>query len=360
MWCSVLGKELQLKWRSIRDAFVRYNRASKKTKSGDPATNTRKYIYARQLEFLLLVPSCNETEDSLAKESLEGNELIQENREEAQDFNDQHSYVSNEPSTSTMYRRKKKNMEEKLGTYMEVMSRQSEATMSQQKDDDYNFLLSILPIMKKLSDVEKLKCRCDIMQLLMRYTTQSQYVVQPTPVNIQFASPQHFEPNMSGLTHEKNLFYNQQHQMIHQPPLSQYQGAVNNRPFEIPPNSQYQTPVSHKTSLLAIATNQPPVQTQTSASYSQSLLQTSTTQLQTTTGNENYEMLKPPSSQVKTTPRYKRQKIVDPTTVTETVTCTEDILQGTCTLDKEQSEITYFSPSSIDSELSNCDSLLSL
>lgn len=36
-----------------KDDFVRYNRATKKTKFGDPATNSRKYIYANQLEFLL-------------------------------------------------------------------------------------------------------------------------------------------------------------------------------------------------------------------------------------------------------------------------------------------------------------------
>lgn len=162
----------------------------------------------------------------MTNQSLEGNNINEENREEAQNIDDENPYASNEPSTSTIYRRKKKNLEKKLGTYMEVMSKQSEATMSQQKDDDYNFLLSILPIMKKLSDVDKLKCRCDIMQLLMKYTTQSQFGVQPTAVNVQFASSktstQHFEPNMSGLTHDKNLFYNQQHQMTHQPPLLQY------------------------------------------------------------------------------------------------------------------------------------------
>lgn len=322
LWCFVLGKELQLKWRSLRDAFVRNNRASKKTKSGDPATNPKKYIYARQLEFLLQVPSSNETEDSLEQKSLEGTERIQEGSERAQDFN--YRQIHDEPSASTVYRKSKKNLDEKLGKYMEVMSKQCESSISQQKDDDYNFLLSILPIIKKLSDAEKLQCRCDIMQILMKYTAQSQVRVQPTAANIYFPihqnSTRYFDPGMSSFTHEQNLVYNQPHGMVHQ--------------------MEYQTPG----------------QTATFTSKSQKTPAPSTVLPQSTSWNEKSSTPKHLSTYVDTTPRCKRQKKDDLGTARETTTCSDYIVEETCTFDEEQD---IFSPLSVGSE-SNNDSLLSL
>lgn len=38
--CSVSDKELKLKWKSIKHTFLPYNRAYKKIKSCDPASNT--------------------------------------------------------------------------------------------------------------------------------------------------------------------------------------------------------------------------------------------------------------------------------------------------------------------------------
>ncbi|KAJ8887340.1 hypothetical protein PR048_013555 [Dryococelus australis] len=60
------GKELQLKFRSIRDTFVSNHRAVPKKMSGDAAKNIQVYVYARQLDFLTKNPNHNETEDSFA------------------------------------------------------------------------------------------------------------------------------------------------------------------------------------------------------------------------------------------------------------------------------------------------------
>jgi hypothetical protein len=60
------------------------------------------------------------------------------------------------------------------------MTKQTPELLSIQMDEDYNFLLSILPTMKQFCEMDKLKLRCEILQLVMKYKEQSKCGVQPT------------------------------------------------------------------------------------------------------------------------------------------------------------------------------------
>ena len=47
------GKELMKKWKTLRDNFVRDYRLQSQTKSGEPASKKKRYIYFDQLLFLI-------------------------------------------------------------------------------------------------------------------------------------------------------------------------------------------------------------------------------------------------------------------------------------------------------------------
>ncbi|KAK7068460.1 hypothetical protein SK128_022615 [Halocaridina rubra] len=62
-----IGKELQSRWKSIRDAYIRNCRILKdESKSGSEAVKTHRYIFAEQLSFLGKVGEYRGTTDTLA------------------------------------------------------------------------------------------------------------------------------------------------------------------------------------------------------------------------------------------------------------------------------------------------------
>ncbi|XP_054269575.1 uncharacterized protein LOC128990936 [Macrosteles quadrilineatus] len=169
-------KELQLKWKNIRDGYMR-NLKRQKQKSSDGTKGGRQYVYAKQMEFLKNTLSISLAEDFSASDFLQSDVFV--NIEEPQIANS-NTELHRAPSASTVYRKSRKHLEENIQKCMSVMTKQTEETLTQEKDDDYNFLLSILPTIKKFSDIDRLKLRCDILQLIIKYKEQSTSTVQPT------------------------------------------------------------------------------------------------------------------------------------------------------------------------------------
>lgn len=153
----------------MRYAYVR-NLRKQHNKSGDATKNTKQCICARQMQFLKQVLSHNQTEDSIANQYTNPDEATEGRAiENGEDSNTQQG-----SSASTAFRRRKKSLEDNLEKYMAVVTKRSEASISLQKDEDYNFLLSTLLTIQQFNGMDKLKFRCDVMQLMMKYKEKSQ------------------------------------------------------------------------------------------------------------------------------------------------------------------------------------------
>ncbi|CAH1112576.1 unnamed protein product [Psylliodes chrysocephalus] len=97
----------------------------------------------------------------------------------------QQYHVTNKPTeiqdqtsaTSTIFRRKRKRLEEKLETYIDNYQL-PKAQTNEERSDDMDFFRSLLPIIAPLTMSQKIKVRMEIMKLLLSYTDT------PVPQNI--------------------------------------------------------------------------------------------------------------------------------------------------------------------------------
>ncbi|KAK9694919.1 Alcohol dehydrogenase transcription factor Myb/SANT-like [Popillia japonica] len=231
-------KQLQDKWKHIRDGYVRSLKIQK-TKSGQARRKTKTYLFAEHLQFLkniqprstessveeILPDNNSEThnidEDERNNEGSEkdGEETGEQNEEilpdnnsethnidedernnegsekdgeetgEQNGFNEATPNHTSTNATTTAHTRKRKRLEEKLETYYIDNYQQPKPPTKEENSDDMQFFRSLLPILTPLSMFQKLKVRMAIMNLLLPYTVSqniltlnpSDAFVQPTP-----------------------------------------------------------------------------------------------------------------------------------------------------------------------------------
>jgi hypothetical protein len=99
------GKDLQVKWKSIRDAYIRSIKIQNK-KFGDATAKTKKYVYAKQMEFLNKTLSHNRTEDSNANSANDSPLPDMAGPEGSQNIQDLN--LATQQTPSTVYRRSRK------------------------------------------------------------------------------------------------------------------------------------------------------------------------------------------------------------------------------------------------------------
>ncbi|XP_028136291.1 uncharacterized protein LOC114331031 [Diabrotica virgifera virgifera] len=169
---QAISKAVQVKWKSLRDAFIRSIRQAKGKKT---------YVHAKQLGFLRKVMiDSNQTERSLPSTSRES----QGDTDVSNDPNDLQStpsYVENTEldsqretgrtrSRSDVNRRKKSSLESKLLKYIDSQNRQLSVIQSQpQETDDMAFFRSLQPSLDILTLNDKLNFRIEVMELLGRH-----------------------------------------------------------------------------------------------------------------------------------------------------------------------------------------------
>nr|CAH7729492.1 unnamed protein product [Callosobruchus chinensis] len=161
---AIQCKDVQTKWKSLRDRHIRYMRENRTPKSGSAAKSKKTYIYAKHLDFLRSNMAHNITEDSQCDqtEPVDGAQTASGNDVEG-----------TPPSTSTQYRRKMANLEDKLEKYMDSVSRR-EAVMQREEDEDLAFFRSLLSTVKRLPVGEKLQFQSDVLHLLITYNNKIQ------------------------------------------------------------------------------------------------------------------------------------------------------------------------------------------
>ncbi|XP_027226862.2 uncharacterized protein [Penaeus vannamei] len=150
---SNLGKEIQARWKSIRDSYIKDCRKVR-SEAATGAPPSRRYIFFEQLSFLNKVigrkaasgglpspPSPDATEDAPQK-ALNGDS-------------------SSEPSV-------KKKRRQGLDPEAGCPSEDRLQCQLQQPDDDRDFFMSMLPAVRTLSEDQKLSFRIHILQTLQR------------------------------------------------------------------------------------------------------------------------------------------------------------------------------------------------
>ncbi|XP_021929936.1 uncharacterized protein LOC110834764 [Zootermopsis nevadensis] len=94
-----IGSKFMKRWKGIKDTFTK--REKKQTKSGQGANSARRYIYARQLSFLLKTVDPGPTQTSVDDEVVAGSESLEEmdtTAETSTAENDPFPIVQNSPT----------------------------------------------------------------------------------------------------------------------------------------------------------------------------------------------------------------------------------------------------------------------
>ncbi len=150
---------LHKKWKNIRDNFSR-DVQGRKRKSGDEGGTTKApYMYSQQLQFLRDTVLPKETSSSLQGSLQQQPHLTNET-----------SLTTPPPSTSqkTKIGKKKLNsVEERIILSLDRLDENKSKPV--EKDDNHQFLLSLLPTLASLPKRLNSKCRLEIMQVVNKY-----------------------------------------------------------------------------------------------------------------------------------------------------------------------------------------------
>ncbi|KAF5277318.1 hypothetical protein FQR65_LT16008 [Abscondita terminalis] len=192
------GIDLQKKWKNLKDRFMKDVRAEKEVRSGNAASKKKKYVYSEIMQFLMPQMERRRYHHSQIKteSNVQGNEADADAVVVGSDNDDVHEEDNNDvqtPTTVSNHQRKvpkstqKQTFENKLLQILENRETQ------QEDDEDLAFFKSILPSVKKLTDIQKTEFRLDVLNSLKKAQTFNIYGAPPNMHHIQLhPSHQHF------------------------------------------------------------------------------------------------------------------------------------------------------------------------
>ncbi|XP_037931079.1 uncharacterized protein LOC119665896 [Teleopsis dalmanni] len=143
-----LEELLHKKWKNIRDRFAR-DISSKKRKYRDKSECKSPYMFTEQLQFL--------REVVISKRKAKSHTTQNE---------DEEHIVNTHPKNPNQY-----SLEES------AFSTEENKHKELQKDDNYHFLLSLLPSLSGLTKALNLNCRIELMQIVAKYVSVSRETV---------------------------------------------------------------------------------------------------------------------------------------------------------------------------------------
>nr|CAD7432598.1 unnamed protein product [Timema monikensis] len=184
----IAGKDMMMKWKSIRDSYNRSLRLIKR-KSGQKQKPMKTYVYAPYLTFLNATFTSHQTGTSLERASdkpVAGGaetqlsddteiEIIDDLEESSENSEERRKRKS--ITTNSYNRSKRKN----LDNYLKNFQRKPQQKEGE-SNDDMDFFRSLIPIIKDLPVEEKIKFRIDIMKITLEY---KQRFPDPTPIQQQ-------------------------------------------------------------------------------------------------------------------------------------------------------------------------------
>ncbi|KAM3955736.1 uncharacterized protein ACR2FA_008107 [Aphomia sociella] len=170
--------ELQKRWKSLRTCFTRELALQKKEKmkrdaNEGPFKRRKRYEYFNQLTFLLNPESVEEIETAAADSDDEGSDPLEgqikaENFEyhDPGDSRNNSEVNENVPLQQTLY--------ERNGTVEEKILDMLREIKKDEVDEDRQFMLSLVPSFKKLSDKQKFEARIEMLRVLKNISFQDE------------------------------------------------------------------------------------------------------------------------------------------------------------------------------------------
>jgi len=146
----------------MRDCFRRELHLQKQTKSGEPGTKRRKYMYFEQMLFLIPQTQDRATSSNYSPMTVSnGEEDTDERREDEEGSNDgtAETYTCRKKQSERNTSRKI-NYEQQL---LDILKEKSEHI-----DEDKTFLLSLVPGFKKLDDDQKYWAKMEMLGIMRR------------------------------------------------------------------------------------------------------------------------------------------------------------------------------------------------
>ncbi|KAL4714347.1 hypothetical protein ACJJTC_009699 [Scirpophaga incertulas] len=150
-----LGKELQKKWKNIRDNFVKALKDNV-SRSGSAAKKKTQYIFYNNLMFLKDTVSINETDSNMPRQENDGNET--EN-------------VTDPVIPPPPKRNKKKKKEDDIGVELINVLNKNVEFRKAEEDEDRLFFLSLVSEIKKVPEHIRLRTKAKIMQVITEAQT---------------------------------------------------------------------------------------------------------------------------------------------------------------------------------------------
>lgn len=161
------------RWRNVKDSFMRSQR--KRAQSGQAAETSRKYIFTRQLDFLM---GTRENTSAGASSQVEEKDVEAVGEDSPVDVIGIPGTTRADPPqrrAATTGPSRKRQIQDDLITVMQ----QRPITTAAPDDDDRAFFNSLLPMIREFTPDQKLELRVEILNLIRRVR------IMPTPIHAE-------------------------------------------------------------------------------------------------------------------------------------------------------------------------------
>ncbi|RZF45354.1 hypothetical protein LSTR_LSTR002797 [Laodelphax striatellus] len=160
-----MRRQLQRRWKSLRDSFTREISKMKSSSQGEGCTERKPYMYFKELVFLLDVVDCGS--DNVVQHQ---NDTLPNNdgpRNENIPYNDRLEDTQNDPTTlPDLFPQEQSKSNEKES---QTKSKKVFKTIRKHRDDgDRLFMLSLSKELEKVPDKYKIDVKLEILQAIMK------------------------------------------------------------------------------------------------------------------------------------------------------------------------------------------------
>lgn len=156
---------MQRKWKSLRDSYTRELSRKQKEPSGSAAQNRKQYVFFEQLRFL-------ETAVKITSSSLDHDDnQINKNISPAQEQeSDQQRNMSTSEARSVKGKRPRTSHDTPTEdeVFLQHLKKRYMSATQDSSDPDTLFMLSLVPELKKLTGLQKLAVKSDIINLICK------------------------------------------------------------------------------------------------------------------------------------------------------------------------------------------------
>lgn len=191
----VTGKEVQKRWKNVKDCFARELAVQKKTKSGEPAKKRRKYIYFDTLLFLLPHQQPRSTSSNVEPPD-DNSEPSNDNAGSQNDLGDPQNdngeppneeiparpvtQVSERPEAPQQRtpRSRPNKSSRQTATYENSLLDILKQKQSEEISEDKHFALMLVPMLAKLNDNQKHFAKIEILNVMKNARSYSTPVLQ--------------------------------------------------------------------------------------------------------------------------------------------------------------------------------------